>query len=240
MNNHLLNRLTRAAFGGALVLALAAGVGACSSDNPVEPPAPTYSTITVFSANPNFSSVDFQSGSNTAVGVGYGTSKTMQAENAVSTAVTAKQPSGVQIGQALVNVDSTRSVWVFAGVDASGNNEVFGRSDTLPHASVSSPWVRVVNVTSTTGSVDLHVDSPTGIFIAKGIAYKEASEFTTGVSSANTQLVVTPSGRTDSTLAVISLADTLANGKYYTVVVYGNNAALQDQYKVKAQVLHEP
>ena len=209
-------------------------LGACGDDEPTPAPTPRFAPVTMFNGSTSFDRVNFRGSNNLAVDtVPYGVARRGQALVSTATNINVEREDGTNVGSKALAVDTNKLVFVGA---ASATDAVVGISVDRPTTSQTSAKVRLINISSNSGALDLHQDAPDGPILASDISYGIGSGFLTATPTA-TRLVVTTKATSD-TVASIDVTNMLQSGKIYTVVAFGSSATNATK-KMRLAVIEE-
>src|SRR5687768_3027405 len=201
-----------------LAVAATLTLGACGDDPPATPPAPRFASVTMFNGSTGNERLNFRGSNNLAVDtLQYGTSRRGQALVSNATKINVEREDGTLFGASTVEVDTNKLVFVGA---ASATDALVGLSVPRPTTSQTQAKLRLINLSSNSGPLDLHQDAADGPILASDISYGVGSGFLSATPTL-TRLVVTTKATAD-TVASIDVTNTLQSGKLYSVVVFGS------------------
>jgi hypothetical protein len=210
-------------------------LGACGDDPVVTPPAPRFAPVTMFNGNTSFDRVNFRGSNNLAVDtVPYGVARRGNALVSSATTINLEQEDGTKFGSVAPAVDTNKLVFVGA---ASAVSSGLAFSVDRPTTSATQAKVRLINISSNSGALDLHMNDAEGPSLASNISYNVASGFLTAPPT-TTLLVVTKAATAD-TVVSLDVTNVLQSGKIYSVVVFGSSASNATK-KMRAAIVEEP
>ena len=226
------------------VLTAGAFLGACG-DDPVTPPPVTYAPITVFHGAPDATLIDFKAGGSTiADNVTYPNTMTAQAPTGGGTRVSVHSDAGTELGNATVQVDSTRSVWVVYSGLALANprtDNVFGVSVPKPAVPAGKAAIRAIHASSNAPKVDVRLGDALGAKIATALEYKKAGDFTSLDTTIRTISITRAEGSGAGAELMSVTLPAVSVGKSYTVLIHGSTLADSNSAaRVMVKVIPEP
>lgn len=228
-------KIHRYLLAAASALAIAATLGSCTTET--GPAVVKSARVTVFHANPGFTSpVVFTADSVTlGANVAYGATDAGTAKGSPGTTVNVKGTDGTQLASSSVTVDSTTDTWTLFCGDAT-DRDAFTASSAMIFPVSGEVAIRFINASKNAGSVSLKVNSLTGASLAGTTAYKGASNYTTNSAASITALFASD-GSATPVAALTGLS--LSSLKRYTVVLYGSKTATTGTYQPKLAIFQE-
>ncbi|MDB5034399.1 MAG: hypothetical protein JWQ98_1640 [Chlorobi bacterium] len=217
-----------------VLMLVAAGFGLNACSDTATAPAPAgSSTVTIFHANPAYTSdVVVRNDTTTLATLAYGTSGTASVGNG-SRSFTFRATDGTQLASTSITLDSTIAPWVIFSGDA-GGKDGFSINTKKISATVGESAIRVINASKNAGDITLKVNSLTGAsFTASALSYQKATDYVTFPSASTTKLIVLKGGN-----SILEIPLFLSDTKSYTVVIYGStDAAAVAPYKLAGKVI---
>ncbi len=209
------------------------------SDDPSSPEPTGTSQVTFIHANPAYTNqVGFYAGNATSfIGtlLGYGGAQVGTVNNGGVT-FHVKATTGEELASANTTLDSSTSTIVVFSGDAQ-NDELFSITTEKADPVAGNALVRFVHASKSEPKMDLRINNASGLKLATGIAYKQATDefVSVPVSTTDALLVMDPSDNS----VVDELSVTLMDGVSYTIIMYGAKAGV-NEYKTKLAIVAEP